>query len=599
MPPLLIEDEAVRLFADRARAVRRNFALDAANRELVAEVCRRLDGLPLAIELAVHWIEVLSPSELLPLLDRRFQILWGGARTAPERQQTLRAAVDWSYELLSPQERLLFQRLSVFAGGFTLAAVEHVCSDQDLPASDVVAHLAALCSSSMVEAAPPAAGQTRFRLLETLREYGQERLVEAGEADAFRDRHLSYYGGLAEAAFAARMGGGRRSVAEVLDWDRDNVREALAWGERRDPERTFVVAGTLVEDLRMSLLSFGEIRERLEQLRPRVTARTPGRAYALLAAGIMAFAAAADDEARQRYGESCDLFEALCAPGGEAWARIALGQLKWGIGDFAGASRELRAAERLHTELGNALGRHRARLRAAMAEMHDPALRPAARAALDEAIEQGPDLGDPFGAGLARAWRGMIDAMAGDLDGAGDHFRGAIPLLAKDPLVAVPLFGLALCWVDRDPQRAMRLLAAGDALQPRTGLPKPYALELIARECDRRARLAMDDALADAAFAEGRAMSRADALVLALSTVETPAAPTATDGGVGALTAREAQIARLVAEGLTNRQIAGTFTLSVRTVETHVDRCLTKLGFHSRARLASWVREQEAQSKDT
>lgn len=157
--PLGIDDEAVRLFADRARSANASFVYGPANQTEVQAICHRLDGIPLAIELAATWAAVMSPSELLPLLDQRFKVLTRGTRGASDRQRTLWSAIDWSHELLSPDERVLFRRLSVFSGSFTREAAEQVCSDSAIPEASVLATLAGLCNASMVVAdAPPAGG---------------------------------------------------------------------------------------------------------------------------------------------------------------------------------------------------------------------------------------------------------------------------------------------------------------------------------------------------------------------------------------------------------------------------------------------------------
>jgi predicted ATPase/DNA-binding CsgD family transcriptional regulator len=598
VPALRIEDEAVQLFVDRARSANAGFALNPANERDIGAICRRLDGIPLAIELAATWAAVMSPSELLPLLDRRFALLTTGTRGASERQQTLWSAIDWSHELLSPEERILFRRLSVFGGSFTREAAEQVCSDEALPPASILRNLASLCAASMVVAEATPAGATRYRLLESLRAYGLDRLGEAGEEEASRARHIQYFTALAEAAFDRRMRGGPHSVIEILEPDRDNVRAAMDWGSDRDPESALALAGTLVEDIRRSLFTFAEMRYRLEELLSRTSRETTRYAWALVASGYTAFTAAADDEAIRQFSESIRLFRQLGDPYGEAWARMGLGHTKWAIGDVPGASRELRASEEMHAQLGNRLGRHRARLRAAIAEALEPALKHTVRSELEEAVREGRELGDAFGIGMAHNWLGMIDLTAGDNDSARSHFLEAIPLLENDSVVAVSFFGLAACCLEGNPERSIRLIGAGEALQPRSGLPKPRLLAKVVDEYRPRAAARVGKEIATRAFAEGFEMSRDEAIALALSEEQMPT------GGrrrapAGGLTPREGQVAALVSEGLTNRQIAETLYLSVRTVETHVDRILTKLGFHNRARLASWVREQYLAPKDT
>lgn len=598
VPALRIEDEAIQLFADRARSANAGFALGPANEQDVRRICRRLDGLPLAIELAATWAAVMTPSELLPLLDRRFTVLTSGTRGASERQRTLWSAIDWSHELLGPEERILFRRLSVFAGSFTREAADQVCSDEALPGKSILSNLASLCAASMVVANAPQAGATRYRLLESLRAYGLERLGDSGEQEEFQDRHLAYFTSLAEAAFLDRMHGGPRSAIEILEPDRDNIRAALDWGLDRDPESALGLAATLVEDLRRSLFEFGEMRRRLQDLLTRTSVETPRHAWALIAAGYMALAAAADDEAIGQFTEGIRLFHRLGDRSGEAWAHLALGHMKWIVGDTQGASTELRLSETLHAELGNRFGRHRARLRAAMAEASDPHLQRAARQDLEAAIQESREVGDTFGAGLAHSWVGFIDVTSGADGSARAHFLEALHLLADDSLYALPMFGLAARCAGTDPERSLRLFGAADALQPR-GLTKPQALAAIVDGYQAHASALLGDDAAAGVYAAGCAMSRDEAIALALSPEKEPGPDAGRRVHPGGLTQRESEIARLVADGLTNREIADSLTLSVRTVETHVDRILNKLGFHNRTRLASWVREQDLGTKHT
>jgi predicted ATPase len=318
VPRLRIDEEALPLFVDRAQAAGAALCLDESNHRHLAAICRRLDGIPLAIELAATWVAVMSPAELLPLLDRRFDVLGGGTRGAAEHQRTLRATVDWSHELLGAEERVLFRRLSVFAGSFTREAAEAVCGDQAGGAVPMLPTLAALCGSSMVVAESAGAGTTRYRLLETLRVYGLERLRAAGEEDTFRARYLHYLTELAERAYGERMRGGPRSVVEVLQVERDNVRAALEWGRDHDPGAALGLAGTLVEDVRRSLFGFREMRQLLTDLLARVPEATQRRARALFAAGQTATAAAEDAEALELVTASSQLSERLGDRWGEA-----------------------------------------------------------------------------------------------------------------------------------------------------------------------------------------------------------------------------------------------------------------------------------------
>jgi predicted ATPase len=222
--------EAGRLFCERAAAARPSYALSEANEAAVVEVCRRLDGIPLAIELAAARVAAMTPAEIAGLLDERFRLLTGGRRTAVGRHQTLRATVDWSYGLLAPGERLVFDRLAVFSGGFTLAAATAVVAGEGVEGWDIVDAVGGLVAKCMVVAEPGTGEHTRYQLLETLRQYGRERLEEQGTTSRWRRRHAGHFAGLA--AEVARGLRGRDELAwrERLLGDLDNLRAAVVWG---------------------------------------------------------------------------------------------------------------------------------------------------------------------------------------------------------------------------------------------------------------------------------------------------------------------------------------------------------------------------------
>jgi predicted ATPase/class 3 adenylate cyclase/DNA-binding winged helix-turn-helix (wHTH) protein len=227
-PEEIVEADAVRLFIDRAVAVTAGFELSDENAAAVGQVCRRLDGVPLAIELAAARVPAITPAELAERLDRRLQVLAGGRRGAVERHQTLRAAIDWSYELLSEPEQRLLARLAVFAGGCTLDAVEAVCGGDGIDPDLVFECLAGLVAGSLV-VAEEHGSQTRYRLLETIRQYGEERLGDAGEADTLRARHAGHYAAFAEQAFGYLHGSDHVAWAGRLSAEDDNLLAAWSW----------------------------------------------------------------------------------------------------------------------------------------------------------------------------------------------------------------------------------------------------------------------------------------------------------------------------------------------------------------------------------
>jgi predicted ATPase/DNA-binding SARP family transcriptional activator len=237
----LARPAAVELFADRARAVRPGFTADGPTRPLISDICRRLDGLPLAVELAAARLRSLTLATLAERLDDRFRLLTGGARTALPRQQTLRAVVDWSYDLLFEEERRLFARLSVFAGGCDLDAAEAVCADDQVPAGEILDVLSRLVDKSLV-AAPTAGRDARFIQLQTLWQYGRDRLSESGEADVMGARHGAYYRQMAEEAREGLRGATGPRWRERLTLNLGNLRAALDWFVARDADAALSLA---------------------------------------------------------------------------------------------------------------------------------------------------------------------------------------------------------------------------------------------------------------------------------------------------------------------------------------------------------------------
>ncbi|RDH74915.1 LuxR family transcriptional regulator [Mycolicibacterium moriokaense] len=227
VPSLSLADEALELFADRARRVRPDFTIDNGNAATVTEICKRLDGMPLAIELAAARVRALSLDEIVGSLHDRFRLLTGGSRTAVRRQQTLRASVDWSHALLTETERILFRRLAVFLGGFDLDAAQAVAGDAEVERYQILDQLALLVDKSLV-VAENTSGRTRYRLLETVRQYAQEKLSESGEAEAVRKRHRDHYTAMAALLDAPARSDYRERV-EQADHEMDNLRSAFGW----------------------------------------------------------------------------------------------------------------------------------------------------------------------------------------------------------------------------------------------------------------------------------------------------------------------------------------------------------------------------------
>ncbi|WP_163723334.1 LuxR C-terminal-related transcriptional regulator [Mycolicibacterium psychrotolerans] len=244
VPSLSLTDEAIELFTDRARLARSDFILTDRHVATVEEICRRLDGMPLAIELAAARVRALSLAEIMDGLHDRFRLLTGGARSAVRRQQTLRASVEWSHALLTEPERVLFRRLAVFVGGFVLQSAQAVCCGADLEGFQILDQLGLLVDKSLV-GTENASDRTRYRLLETVRQYAQEKLSESGEANAVRSRHRDHYAGLTELLESASQTSGEHAL-ELVEAEFDNIRAAFAWcQENSDNEAALRLASSL------------------------------------------------------------------------------------------------------------------------------------------------------------------------------------------------------------------------------------------------------------------------------------------------------------------------------------------------------------------
>jgi predicted ATPase len=364
LPPLAVLSQyaAVELFIERALDVQPNFAVTNENAPAVAEVCYRLDGLPLAIELAAARIKLFAPQTLLARLEKRLPLLTGGARDLPTRQQTLRNTIDWSYELLNAGEQTLFRRLAVFVGGCTLEAAQVICNVEGELAWDVVDGLAALLDQSLVQQGDGPDGEPRFTMLETIREYALEQLEAHSEADAVRRRHAEYYLALAETAQPQFQRAERYRWSERTESEHYNLRAALAWAlEGGDVE----IGGRLAVALAGSL-SAGSLSARdpsaawrwLEAVLAQGSAISPGvRAWALLLRADNSWWRPKDEKERaQACEEALALFRAVSDREGIAATLTALGIWARRLGDDAQAVQHYEASLALYRELGDQYG---------------------------------------------------------------------------------------------------------------------------------------------------------------------------------------------------------------------------------------------------
>jgi predicted ATPase/class 3 adenylate cyclase len=322
----LAKYEAVRLFLERAAQREPGFVLSDRSAGAVAQICQRLDGIPLAIELAAARVRVLTPEQIANRLDDRFTLLTGGSRVALERHQTLRAAIDWSYDALGEAERVLLRRISVFAGGFSLEAAEGACAFGQVITADVVDLLGQLIDKSLLTMEPHL-DRARYRLLETIRQYGQEKLVAAGEVEMQRVRHQQYFLTWAERAQRRMWGPDQAAAMEEVHDDADNVAQAVAWSLARDEwEVALRLAAAL--DRFWSADRTNQGRRLLEEALVAAPVEASfARAHALSAAGLLASQAGDNVPARQHLQDSLTLYRQLGVRRGVIWSLINLGVL--------------------------------------------------------------------------------------------------------------------------------------------------------------------------------------------------------------------------------------------------------------------------------
>jgi len=354
----LSQYEAVRLFIDRALLVAPHFVVDKDNAPFIAQICYRLDGIPLAIELATARIKMMSVVQISARLDDRFRLLTGGARTALPRQQTLRALIDWSYDLLAENERLLLHRLSVFAGGWTLEAAEEVCSGAGLETFDVLDLLSQLVNKSLVVVVEGSQSrETRYRMLETIRQYAREKLAESGESDVVCGQHLDFFLSIALRFEREVHGPEVFSWMKRVDVEHDNLREAMNWAGESGQSQLGLRLGFALHYYWLTHGYWSLGRESLERLlaRPEAAEHNKARADALSLAGDLATQQGDLKAARTFLEESKAIGQALGDAGklSLGWACALLGQSwTWTLHDTARAQHELDESIILLREVG-------------------------------------------------------------------------------------------------------------------------------------------------------------------------------------------------------------------------------------------------------
>jgi len=587
----LRDSDALQLFEARARLVAPTFKVGPQNLEPVTQICDRLDRLPLAIEMAAAHLDVMSERELLVNLNDRFRVLTSGARTAPERQQTMAAAIDWSYRLLKADESRLFRRLAVFHGGFSLDGVQAVCADG--ADANPMGLLGTLVRKSMVVADRLDDGSTRFRLLESHHAYALDRLREADELELMNKRHYDYFmdrlASRTKPWTGPKADGPAPGVAEQRWKAREsaNLWAALTWAREN------------VEDMGLSLALEVADFEFTDHVRARtllldLVAQSPAdkalRAKALNIAARLVLREGDHETSRSLADASVALARDLRDPELTAYILDGAGAVYQAGGELDGAARmydeaisllEGSSNRRLASEVKNSLG-------LLAIDRGDHAR---ARDILAECVAYNRLEGDQ--SLLARHLESLANAQlgAGDTDGAASSWTESLSTFRdlNDPFGTMwCIGGLGLVATARgELERVLRLAAIADRMSREWSLRAgSFRLTQLDDAC-RFARAKLGERKGEAAWNDGMSMDPARAVEFALGQEVRPQPVDA-----GPLSRREQEVVVMIAAGMTNRQIAERLFIAERTAEGHVERIRNKLGFRSRTEVATWAVER-------
>lgn len=616
---VIASNDAVQLFLKRARALNPDFTLTEANAAAVVEVCRRLDGLPLAIELAAARIKVLSPTALLARLTNRLQVLTGGPRDLPTRLQTMRDAILWSYELLAPDEQALFRRLAVFSNGFTLDAAEQVVlDDRDTDGSrrngaagwdfDLLDRLTALVDSSLIRRDEQDDGDLRFSMLQTIREFGQEQATEAGEEAELRKRHAGWTLGFAETAKSSFWGPEATAWLNRLERERDNLREALAWSIDHEPELALRISCGLW----WYWQTRGYLTEGRDWLGRALAKATDApldlRAEAIFGASFLAVMqgdaavgqAYANDglalakEANDRHLIAQMLYAQSFAVSGAGDHQQALDLATQSVCIF----RELRDDTWLPLALN--------RLGVEQCELGDA---DGGRQSFEEALAFWRKSGSDWGVVTALVNLAISARMRGENLEAARALLDCLPLAQQQgdkwgiAETFVTLAGIATA--ESHFESAAKFLGAADAVKEKIGLHLQSYVDATSAD-DKTLRDRLGSEGFQTAWAAGRQASLEEMIAegqrlfvpaepapsasaprrverggpVAAPTASTPARPAAP---VSDLTARELEVLQLLAEGMSSREIGEALFISPRTATTHITNIFSKMDVDNRA----------------
>ncbi|GAB2968100.1 LuxR C-terminal-related transcriptional regulator [Amycolatopsis acidiphila] len=599
--PAGVISEAVDLFLDRAAAVVPELPEGPEFRRAVIELCRRLDGIPLAIELAAARMRAYPVEEILARVESALDMLTTGPASAPPRHRGLKAAIGWSFDLCSPSEQLMWARLSVFAGGFDLAAAEGICSDDRLPRADVFDLLGSLVDKSILHR--QSGGGARFSMLETVREYGRSRLAGLGEDKEVRLRHIRHFAALAERERTDYFSEREIGWFQEISFNHANIRLALQASlfDLHEPRIALRVAARL----RMYWATPGVVLEGYQWLRKALAANpepTEDRAEALWACAYIEVLLAEVDSAARTMAECRELAGRFSLHRVDAALTLCPILADFLLGDVTAALAHAREAVACGRKVDEPTVTGEALFYAA--SMAFASRDPGAERLADEALE----FLERKGAQLWRAsalWiNGLVRCRADSRDEATTCFLDAFEIFRRLNYglgVALCLDGLA--WVAASAGELARAAALLGAAHPiwETGphhmMPYLFSQLAVKGEVETLVRAGVGDAAFAEAFSRGTSRSPEE-LVGEITGLPSPGptagSPVTTQDRLGALTKRERRVAELLAKGMSNREIAAELVLSHRTVESHVQHILTKLDFHSRTQIASLVSRVEA-----
>jgi predicted ATPase/DNA-binding CsgD family transcriptional regulator len=595
--------EAVALFWERARATRADCALTAANQRTVAEICRRLDGLPLAIELAAARVNVLSPASLLTKLEQRLPLLTGGARDQPARLRSMRDAIAWSYDLLDVEERALYRRLAVFVGGFTLETAEWVegrrTEDRGAQHAScgVLEGLTSLADKSLLRHDVGAGDASRYSMLETVREFGLEQLQAHGEVDTARDAHLAWFVTLVERLCPPIHGPERATWLDQLEPEHDNLRAALAWSLKRGHgEAALRLSGALRDFWYLR----GHLIEGRRWLEAAVAIGTDAsvqhRARALFGLGWFTIDLGDLERGTAALKASLALYRELGDRLGIGLALDLLGCAAEDHGDYALAERLMTEARSHFVAVDNRHGISQSTFHLGVIAQGQGDLDLAlARYAESERLARAE--GDAFNITNNLFYRSLIHCRRGQLASAAEAVAEALALeraARSDEGVSTCLAILAVQAAAVGlPEASIRLLRTAARMKDRLGLSFDFPERVDYDRARHEARSQIREAAFQAAWDTGwaRTLEEAEAdveAVLAAGRSQPEVTKCEARDETG-LTPRDREILRLVAQGRSNREIAETLFISVPTVKRHLTNILGKLELPSRSALNTYA----------